>query len=104
MSDVQETKWTERRLYVWLMLVGVGFGGLAFAFKIAEFLQTLESPDAEGFVLVPITTYFVVATGYAFLLAWSWSSGQMERLEEPKYDMLARELEYERLEKDGIEI
>jgi hypothetical protein len=95
---------SERKLYVWLMVVGVGLGGVAFVFKIMEFLRTLESPDAEGFVVVPITTYFVVATGYLFLLGWAWASGQMKRLEEPKYDMLARELDYERLEKDGVQI
>jgi hypothetical protein len=85
------------------MLLGIALAGAAFAWKLAEFLHAMESPDAGGFVAVPVTVYFIVATGYACLLASSWLKGDFDRIEEPKYEMLERELEYERLEQQGIE-
>jgi len=93
-----------RKVYVGVMLAGVALGGAAFVFKITEFLRTLESPDVEGFVLVPVMVYFAVAAGFAFLFAWSWVSGHFRRIEEPKYAMLERELEYDRLESEGTEV
>jgi hypothetical protein len=94
---------TRRALYVWIMVVGTLVAGAAFVLKIAEFLHTLEAPDADGFVTVPVTVYFIVAAGYAFLLCWAWAKGDFRRIEEPKYEMLERELEYDRLEEQGLE-
>lgn len=94
---------SNRAAYIWVMILGTLLAGVAFAFKIAEFLHTLESPDVEGFVVVPVTTYFVVAAGYSCLFLWAWSRGHFHRIEEPKYRMLEQELEYERLEEQGYE-
>jgi len=92
-----------RRTYMGIAIVATFVAGGAFVYKIAEFIHTLESPDVEGFVTVPVTVYFIVAAGYLCLLVWSWMRGDFERIEEPKYEMLERELEYERLEERGIE-
>jgi nitrogen fixation-related uncharacterized protein len=94
---------TNRAAYIWVMVFGTLLAGVAFAFKIAEFLHTLESTEVEGFVVVPVTIYFVVAAGYVCLFLWAWSSGHFRRIEEPKYRMLEQELEYERLEEQGYE-
>ncbi|MFQ5478727.1 MAG: hypothetical protein ACE5E4_08930 [Candidatus Binatia bacterium] len=90
---------SEKKLYIWVMLVGTLFAGGAFVLKLAEFLHTLESPDVEGFVAVPVTVYFIVAAGWACMLGWAWSRGSFARIEEPKYRMLEQEMEYERLER-----
>ncbi len=92
-----------RAAYIWIMLVGTMLGGVAFVFKIVEFLHALESPESSGFVMVPVTAYFVVAAGWTCLLVWSYLHGDFARIEEPKYRMLEREFEYERLEEAGIE-
>lgn len=78
------------------MIVGVVFGGAAFAYKIVEFLFTLSSPEARGFAEVPVTVYFFVAAGWLCLLVWCFVSGQFEDLEQAKFDMLEMEEEYER--------
>jgi hypothetical protein len=93
-----------RKVYVGVMLAGVLAGGAAFVLKIVEFLRTLDSPDVQGFVLVPVTVYFAVAAGFGFLFAWAWVAGHFRRIEEPKYTMLEQELEYDRLEAKGIEV
>lgn len=82
---------------LWIsMIVGVVFGGAAFAYKIVEFLFTLSSPEARGFAEVPVTVYFFVAAGWLCLLVWCFVSGQFKNLEQAKFDMLEMEEEYER--------
>lgn len=104
MSSAEPVRKRSGRLaYIWIMVVATLVAGAAFVLKIAEFLHTLESPDADGFITVPIVVYFLVAAGYGFLLAWAWAKGDFRRIEEPKYEMLERELEYEQLEKQGLE-
>ncbi len=85
------------RILMWAaMIVGVGAAGVAFIYKIAEFIFTLSSSDVQVFADVPVTIYFVVATGWLLLLVWCFKSGQFKNVEEPKYEMLRMEEEYER--------
>ena len=85
------------RVLLWIaMIVGVAASGVAFAYKVAEFLFTLGSPEAQGFADVPVTVYFVVAAGWLMLLVWCFVSGQFRDVERAKYEMLEREAEYER--------
>ena len=77
---------------------GCAIAALTFAFKIVEFIWTLDSPEAPGFALVPVITYFIVATGYVMLFAWSYLNGQFENMEQPKTTMLEREKELDRQE------
>jgi hypothetical protein len=88
-------KRSKRALWI-AMVVGVVFGGAAFAYKIVEFLFTLSSPEARGFAEVPVTVYFFVAGGWLCLLAWCFASGQFKNLEQAKLDMLEMEEEYDR--------
>jgi nitrogen fixation-related uncharacterized protein len=80
---------------------GVMYGGcviaaLTFAFKIVEFIWTLDSPEAPGFAVVPVITYFIVAAGYVLLFTWSYLNGQFANMERPKSTLLEREKELDR--------
>jgi hypothetical protein len=86
----------ERRLLWVTMLVGVVFGGGAFAYKVSEFVFTINSPAAKGFADVPVAVYFFVAGGWLLLLLWSFMTGKFDNLEESKFEMLRMEEEYER--------
>ena len=84
-------------LFIWILIVGVVFSGLAFAFKIAGFIFSLSSADFRGTFDVSIVVYFFVAGGWAFLLTWSYLAGKFKDMENQKHEMLAQEREYERL-------
>ena len=79
-----------------VMWVGTVIAALTFAFKIIEFIWTLDSPEAPGFALVPVVTYFVVAAGYVLLFLWAHQTGQFADLEKPKELLLQREAELDR--------
>lgn len=86
-----------RRWLFWTVtMLGLGGAGVAFVYKIAEFLFTMSSTEVQGFADVPVTVYFVVATGWLCLLVWCFVSGKFTDLERAKYDFLAKEAEYER--------
>jgi hypothetical protein len=78
------------------MILGTIAAGLAFAYKLAEFIFTLSSDEAKGFADVPVTVYFFVAAGWLALLVWCFATGKMRDLESTKHEMLAQEEEYER--------
>ena len=85
------------RIFLWAsMIFGIFAAGVAFVYKIAEFIFTLSSNDVKGFADVPVTIYFVVAAGWLLLLIWCFVSGKFRNVEEPKYEMLRMEEEYER--------
>ena len=78
---------------------GSGIAGLTFAYKIVEFIMTLDSPEAPGFAVVPVVTYFIVATGYVLLFLWAYAGGQFANMERPKTAFLERENELDRQER-----
>ena len=80
-----------RAALVWTMVVGLVLSGVAFAYKIAEFLLTVSSEEARGFADVPVTVYFVVTAGWLCLLGWSWTSGRFADVEAARLDMLEEE-------------
>ena len=83
---------------LWIsMIVGIIGAGIAFTFKIAEFIHTLGADEVRGFAEVPVITYFFVAGGWLSVLIWCFKTGKFRNLEQPKFDMLAQEEEYERL-------
>lgn len=85
------------RILLWgSMIFGVFAAGVAFIYKIAEFIFTLNASSVQGFADVPVTVYFVVASGWLLLLFWCWRSGQFTNVEESKFEMLRMEEEYER--------
>ena len=97
LTTLQERLRRRRQRALWVsMIVGIVFGGAAFAYKIIEFLFTLSAPEAQGFAEVPVTVYFFVAGGWLCLLGWCFATGQFKNLEQAKFDMLDKEEEYER--------
>jgi hypothetical protein len=85
------------RIFLWVsMIFGVFAAGLAFVYKIAEFILTLQENDVKGFADVPVTIYFCVAAGWLLLLVWCFLSGKFKDVERAKYEMLEMEEEYER--------
>lgn len=85
------------RIRLWAcMIVGIAAAGVAFAYKLAEFIFTLNSNSVQGFADVPVTVYFVVAAGWLCLLAWCFLTGKLKDAESSKWDMLRQETEYER--------
>jgi hypothetical protein len=85
-----------RRLFVWVLGLGVALGGVAFAYKIAGFVWTLSSRDFAGTFDVSITVYFFVSAGWLCLLVWSLLTGKFKQMERSKLEMLRQEEEYER--------
>ncbi len=83
--------WLGAALIVMMLATGV-----AFTYKIAEFIFTLGSEEVQGFADVPVTVYFVVAAGWMCLLAWCFLTGAFRGLEQAKFDILKQEDEYER--------
>src|SRR5438128_1211611 len=73
------------------MALGISITAAAFIFKLVEFICTLQGSEAEGFAVVPVTNYFIVATGYLLLFLWAYLTGQFRDLEAPKDAMLRRE-------------
>lgn len=76
-----------------MMVVGVVSAGIAFAYKIAEFLFTLTSEEVQGFADVPVVVYFAVAAGWMALLGWSFLTGKLRDVEDAKSDFLRKEEE-----------
>ena len=85
------------RLILWAAMIGGIFAaGVAFVYKIAEFIFTLNSNEVKGFADVPVTVYFVVAAGWLCLLIWCFVTGKFTDIESAKFEMLEMEAEYER--------
>ena len=85
----------------WLLNVCIAVGligaGVAFCYKIAEFLFTLNSEEVRGFADVPVTVYFAVAAGWLALLVWSFLTGKLSEVEQSKCNLIKMEEEYDRL-------
>lgn len=82
---------------LWVSMIGgIVAAGVAFVYKLAEFIFTLNSSAAQGFADVPVTVYFAVASGWLLLLVWCWRTGKFKDIESSKWDMLRQETEYER--------
>lgn len=80
------------RILLWTaMIVGLTGAGVAFAYKVAEFLFTLGSEEVQGFADVPVTVYFIVASGWLFLLVWCFATGKFSEMERAKLEMLEME-------------
>jgi nitrogen fixation-related uncharacterized protein len=96
MSPDRRASLIPRSVSIFALLVLL-FGGGGFLFKFAEFLRNALSGETVGFALVPVVIYLTVAVGFGALLAWAALSGQFRDIEAPKYRMLEREEEMDRL-------
>jgi nitrogen fixation-related uncharacterized protein len=95
--DLESRSERREKIALWAaMVIGILCAGTAFVYKVAEFLFTLGSDDVQGFADVPVSVYFVVATGWLCLFAWCYVSGKFTDVESTKWEMLRQEEEYER--------
>lgn len=90
---------TAKRIAVWTVgLLIIGPGGYGFVGKLIDFIRTLRLEEGGGFAIIPLSNYFFVAAGMACLLIWAICNGMLRDIEGPKYTMLEREAELDRLE------
>ncbi len=87
---------TQKTILWTAMILGLAGAGTAFAYKVAEFIYTIGSDEVKGFADVPVTVYFVVATGWLCLFVWCWRTGKFTDNERAKLEMLEMEEEYDR--------
>ncbi len=73
-------------------------GALGFGDKLVQFFFVLFSNDLGRFAIVPIATYLLVSAGFLFVFIWGMMKGMLSDIEGPKYRMLEREEELERME------
>jgi nitrogen fixation-related uncharacterized protein len=93
----EQSKTTVRMVHLIFITAALSAGGM-FVFKLFSFMKTIKRDEMAGFAFDPIVTYGFVAMGFLFLLGWAYMTGQFRDIERPKYDMLERFKEQERLE------
>lgn len=88
-----------KRIALWCMALGILIpGGYGFTEKLIQFVRTLHTEEGAGFTIIPISNYFLIAAGMACLLGWAVIHGMFRDVEGPKYKMLEREAELDRLD------
>ena len=98
-EDVSQRSGRTKRIVMWLVAIGIILpGGYGFVEKFIQFLRTLRSTEGGHFTILPIANYLLVTCGFCCLLIWAIRHGMFRDVEKPKYTMLERELELERLE------
>ena len=79
-----------RQLVLIFFCAAVTAAGCMFTYKLFAFLTTIRRDELAGFAFDPIVIYGLVATGFLFLLAWAFSTGQFRQVEAVKHEMLER--------------
>ncbi len=90
---MQAPRIRDSRVLTWFAVLVVVCAGMGFLFKIVEFIRTMLSNEIEGFALISVSTYLVVAVGYLCLFIWSYLQGHYRDVEGPKYWLLEHEAE-----------
>ncbi|MDW8342982.1 MAG: hypothetical protein RMM51_00650 [Verrucomicrobiae bacterium] len=83
------------RLVSWLVVLAVAIGGATFLYKLVEFANTATHEDMPGFALVSVVPYLTATFGFLLLAIWAFLRGHFRDIEQPKYDMLDQEKEYD---------
>ena len=79
----------------WIFGTVVVLGGLAFFYKLYEFLHDLSAQEGLAFAGAPLLTYCLVAGGFLCLLAFAFIKGHFSDIEKPKYDLLETEIRHD---------
>ncbi|HGY92985.1 MAG TPA: hypothetical protein ENK43_17615 [Planctomycetes bacterium] len=90
------------RFMMRLFGVVVVCSGAAFVFKLYEFFADLTNREGLHFAGAHLLTYVLVAGGFALLLIYGFMKGQFTDIEKPKFEMLEKEIEYDRQEFDAV--
>lgn len=78
-----------------LILLPAAYG---FIEKLTLFILAVKRDLIAGFTIIPVVNYLIVTAGMACLLIWAVAHGMFRRIEQPKYTMLEREEEIDRLD------
>lgn len=92
---------TAQSLATWIVGIAVVIGGGTFIYKLWEFAATAGREEMPGFALVSVVPYFAATAGFLLLAVWAFFKGHFKDIEGPKYDMLKREEELDRAEKEA---
>lgn len=71
---------------------------IGFVEKLVLFILAVKKDQVAGFTIIPVTNYLIVTAGMLCLLIWAARHGMFRNIEKPKYDMLQREEELDRLD------
>lgn len=66
----------------------VVFAGMAFVYKMTEFVMTIVEDDVAGFGPASVMTYVLGMLPLLFLTIWAALTGRLRDIEAPKYRML----------------
>ncbi|HBB41344.1 MAG: hypothetical protein COW73_11900 [Nitrospirae bacterium CG18_big_fil_WC_8_21_14_2_50_70_55] len=83
----------DSRVLTWFAILVVVCAGMGFFYKLTEFIRTMLANEIQGFALISVSTYLVVAIGYLCLFIWSYLQGHYRDVEGPKYWLLEHEAE-----------
>lgn len=78
-------------LKVLVVLLFLGPCLLGFGSKFIELIHVFRGEADGAFAVAPIVNYLLATIGFLFLLGWAAANGMFRDIEQPKYDMLARE-------------
>ena len=79
-------------------LTVVALEGLGFVYKLWEFFEDLSNSAGLRFAGAHLLSYLLVAGGFLALLGYSFLTGQFAAIEQPKHDLLQKEIERDRAE------
>lgn len=85
-----------RRTMTWIFAVVIFTAGLAFFYKLYEFMHDLLDAAGLQFAGAHLLTYVLVAGGFFCLLAFAFLRGHFSDIEKPKFDLLEKEVRYDR--------
>lgn len=70
---------------------------MGFMAKFIEFIHTFQGESGGMFAITPMVNYLLASLGFLCMLCWATWNGMFRDLEGPKYTMLEREQELDRL-------
>ena len=96
-EDLHPTEKSASRTAVhWMMGIFVTGAGLTFVYKFYQFFQDFADGAGIHFAGPHLVTYTLVAAGFLCLLLYAFLKGHFSNIEQPKYDLLEKEIAYDR--------
>ncbi len=81
-----------------VFIVVAALAGLGFVYKLWEFFEDLSNSEGLRFAGAHLLSYLLVAGGYLALLGYCFMTGQFSSIEQPKHDLLQKEIERDHAE------
>jgi hypothetical protein len=86
------------RVVLWTFALAIVVAGVGFSWKLFEFFEDMLVQGGLRFAGVHLLVYVMVAAGFLLLLAAAFLAGHFSDIERPKYELLEREREHDRIE------